>query len=112
MTARQLLDNWPEVADQVSSQRDDLQAVTLNDVVTTLDVDPVMTSEQEQNLVAYGRCRAICASAWSKPWSRSPRLPKSCARTTMMMSSWKRSRRSAGRHLNFRGAWRVARKNF
>ena len=32
---------------------DDLQAVTLNDVVTTLDVDPVVSLEQEQNLVAY-----------------------------------------------------------
>ena len=27
--------------------------MTLNDVVTTLDVDPVMSLEQEQNLVAY-----------------------------------------------------------
>jgi hypothetical protein len=53
VTARQLLDNWPNVAELVRSQRDDLQAVTLNDVVTTLDVDPVMTLEQEQNLVAY-----------------------------------------------------------
>ena len=53
VTARQLLDNWAEVAEQVRSQRDDLQAVTLNDVVTTLDIDPAMSLAQEQNLVAY-----------------------------------------------------------
>ena len=53
VTARQILDSWEEVASQVNSQRDDLQAVTLNDIVTTLEVDPVLTLEQEQNLVAY-----------------------------------------------------------
>ena len=53
VTARQILDNWAEVAGQVNNQRDDLQAVTLNDMVTTLEVDPVMILEQEQNLVAY-----------------------------------------------------------
>lgn len=53
VTARQILDSWEEVTSQVNNQRDDLQAVTLNDMVTTLEVDPVMTLEQEQNLVAY-----------------------------------------------------------
>jgi hypothetical protein len=53
VTARQILDSWEEVASQVNNQRDDLQAVTLNDIVTTLEVDPAMTLEQEQNLVAY-----------------------------------------------------------
>jgi len=53
VTARLILDNWAEVAVQVNNQRDDLQAVTLNDMVTTLEVDPAMTLEQEQNLVAY-----------------------------------------------------------
>ncbi len=53
ISARQVLDAWAEVADRVNNQRDDLQAVTLNDIVTTLEVDPVMTLEQEQNLVAY-----------------------------------------------------------
>jgi hypothetical protein len=53
VTARQVLDRWPEVAGQVAAQRDDLQAVTLNDVVTTLEVDPAMTQEQERHLVAY-----------------------------------------------------------
>ena len=53
VTARQILDSWAEVADLVKQQRDDLQAVTLNDVVTTLDLDAELTLEQEQNLVAY-----------------------------------------------------------
>ena len=37
----------------MNDQRDDLQAVTLNDIVTTLESEPVLTLEQEQNLVAY-----------------------------------------------------------
>jgi hypothetical protein len=53
VTARQLLDTWADVATAVSQQRDDLQAVTLNDVVTTLEVDPTLSLGQEQNLVAY-----------------------------------------------------------
>jgi len=53
VTARQVLDNWPAVAEQVQNQRDDLQAVTLNDLVSTLDVDPALTVEQERHLVAY-----------------------------------------------------------
>jgi hypothetical protein len=53
VTARQVLDGWPAVAERARAQRDDLQAVTFNDVVTTLAVDPALTSEQERHLVAY-----------------------------------------------------------
>ena len=53
VSARQVLDEWDAVADQVQRQRDDLQAVTLNDVVTTLETDPALTSGQERNLVSY-----------------------------------------------------------
>jgi hypothetical protein len=53
VTARQLLDSWPAVADRVRAQRDDLQAVTFNDVITTLAVDSALTPEQERHLVAY-----------------------------------------------------------
>jgi hypothetical protein len=53
VTARQVLDNWPTMAKQIRGQRDDLQAVTLNDVVTTLEVDPALTAEQEHHLVSY-----------------------------------------------------------
>ncbi len=53
ITAVQILHEWKDVADQVKAQRDDLQAVTLNDVVTTLMDDSVLTPEQERNLVDY-----------------------------------------------------------
>ncbi|MDT8442108.1 MAG: hypothetical protein RQ723_10650 [Desulfuromonadales bacterium] len=53
VTARQLLDDWDTVAGQVCAQRDDLQAVTLNDLVTTLEVDPALSPTQERHLVAY-----------------------------------------------------------
>ena len=53
VSARQVLDDWAEVAGQVVAQRDDLQAVTLNDLVTTLSVETALTIGQERNLVAY-----------------------------------------------------------
>ena len=53
VTARQVLDEWAQVAEQAGAQRDDLQAVTLNDLVTTLEVDATLTFEQERHLVAY-----------------------------------------------------------
>ena len=53
VTARQVLDGWPVVADRVRAQRDDLQAVTFNDVINTLAVDSALTPEQERHLVAY-----------------------------------------------------------
>ncbi|PLX78632.1 MAG: hypothetical protein C0614_08455 [Desulfuromonas sp.] len=56
VTARRLLDHWDEVKEQVRMQRDDLQAVTLSDLVTSLQVDPQLTADQEQNLVCYIAC--------------------------------------------------------
>ena len=53
LTAAEVLNDWPGVADQVAAQRDDLQAATLNDLITTLQVTPDMAAEQERNLVAY-----------------------------------------------------------
>jgi hypothetical protein len=53
VTGRQLLDQWADVAEQVTRQRDDLQAVTLNDLVTTLELDLALSPAQELNLVAY-----------------------------------------------------------
>ncbi|HKL25797.1 MAG TPA: hypothetical protein VJ910_06170 [Desulfuromonadales bacterium] len=53
LTARQVLDDWPAVADQAAVQRDDLQAATFNDLITTLEVDPVLTAPADTNLVAY-----------------------------------------------------------
>ena len=52
VTAREVLDGWPEVAERVSRQRDDLQAMTMNDVVTTLKTEGMLPA-WEENLVAY-----------------------------------------------------------
>lgn len=51
--ACRVLDDWESVAEQVRNQRNDLQAVTLNDVITTLEVDARLAPGQERNLVAY-----------------------------------------------------------
>jgi hypothetical protein len=53
ITARQVLDSWTSVADQAMLQRDDLQAVTFNDMVGTLELEPELTPDQERNLIAY-----------------------------------------------------------
>ncbi|WP_432823449.1 hypothetical protein [Trichloromonas sp.] len=53
VTAREILDSWDAVAGKVRAQRDDLQAVSMNDLVTSLEVAPQMTPEQEQNLINY-----------------------------------------------------------
>lgn len=53
VTARELLDRWPEVTERTAAQRDDQQAATLSDLVTTLQLEPRLSSEQERNLVGY-----------------------------------------------------------
>ena len=53
VTAREVLDNWPEVADRVAGQRDDLQAATMNDVVTTLRGAQGLEPAEEENLAGY-----------------------------------------------------------
>ena len=53
LTAAEVLDSWPAIADKAALQRDDLQAATINDLTATLQGAPAMTREQEQNLVAY-----------------------------------------------------------
>jgi hypothetical protein len=53
LTAAEVLDDWAAVADKASGQRDDLQAATINDLVSTLQAVPDMAEEQERNLVAY-----------------------------------------------------------
>ena len=53
VTAREVLDDWTAVAGRVAAQRDDQQAATLSEVVTTLQVEPGLTPEQERNLVSY-----------------------------------------------------------
>ncbi|BCS52045.1 hypothetical protein [Geobacter sp. SVR] len=53
LTAAEVLNAWPEVAARAENQRDDVQAATINDLVATLQVSPVLTPEQESHLVAY-----------------------------------------------------------
>jgi len=53
VTARQILDNWEQVAGQAIEQRDDLQAVTFNDMITTLELHPELSPTGETNLLAY-----------------------------------------------------------
>ncbi len=51
--AFEVFDHWEEVAQRVASQRDDLQAVTRQDVVATLEGGAQLTAVREVNLVNY-----------------------------------------------------------
>lgn len=54
--AREVLDNWPVVAEQAAGQRDDAQAATMNELLTLLQAATTVSGEQEENLVAYLDC--------------------------------------------------------
>ncbi len=56
VTAEEVLNRWPEVAERVALQRDDLQAATLNDLVATLQEEERLASPREEHLVAYIDC--------------------------------------------------------
>jgi hypothetical protein len=56
VTAEEVLDRWPDVAERAAKQRDDLQAATLNDLVATLQGGAGLGAEQEEHLVAYIDC--------------------------------------------------------
>ena len=53
LTAAEILNDWQQVAGQAEKQRDDIQAATINDLTSSLQVSPVLASDQEANLVAY-----------------------------------------------------------
>ena len=53
LTAAEVLNQWQLVADRAAEQRDDVQAATVNDLITTLQTSPTLEPEQEANLVAY-----------------------------------------------------------
>jgi hypothetical protein len=53
LTAEEILNNWAQVAEQAGLQRDDVQAASMSDLTTTLQVSPTLTAEQEGNLIAY-----------------------------------------------------------
>jgi hypothetical protein len=53
LTAREVLDQWSEVAERARFQRDDRQAATVSDLVATLQAAPELSDAGETNLVAY-----------------------------------------------------------
>ena len=53
LTALQVLNDWPRVAERATAQRDDVQAATINDLSATLQASPLLAGEQEEHLVAY-----------------------------------------------------------
>jgi hypothetical protein len=53
LTAAEVLNDWPQVADRAKLQRDDVQAATINDLSAVLHASPSLEEEQEENLVAY-----------------------------------------------------------
>jgi len=53
ITAAEILNDWPQVAERAAAQRDDVQAATINDLSATLQASPSLSDEQEDNMVAY-----------------------------------------------------------
>jgi hypothetical protein len=53
LTATEILNDWTTVAEKAEKQRDDIQAATINDLTATLETTPLLTPEQEANLVFY-----------------------------------------------------------
>ena len=53
VSAGEVLDHWPEVAERTRAQRDDLQAATMNELLMVLESRKGLATEQEDNLVAY-----------------------------------------------------------
>ena len=53
VTADEVLDRWFEVAQRTAAQRDDLQAATMNELLTVLSGRRDLAEEQEDHLVAY-----------------------------------------------------------
>ena len=54
LTAHEVLHDWSEaIAAKAAEQRDDLQAATINDLLTTLQITPQLDLEQETRLLAY-----------------------------------------------------------
>ena len=53
LMAGDVLDSWADVAERAASQRDDLQAATINDLVAFLRSATELAEHQEDNLVRY-----------------------------------------------------------
>ncbi|PLX96667.1 MAG: hypothetical protein C0622_14460 [Desulfuromonas sp.] len=53
LVADDILNRWNEIAEKAEQQRDDIQAATMSDLVTTLQNNPRINTTQQDNLVAY-----------------------------------------------------------
>ena len=53
LTASDILDRWPEMAERAGNQRDDQQAGTMNGLVAHLKIESSLSPSQEENLVNY-----------------------------------------------------------
>lgn len=53
LTALEILNHWDTVAGRAAEQRDDLQAATINNLITALQITPELDQTQEAHLVAY-----------------------------------------------------------
>lgn len=53
VSADEVLGEWQSVAGRVAAQRDDAQVVTMNEVITALQLEPQLDEARERNLVAY-----------------------------------------------------------
>jgi hypothetical protein len=56
ITAQEVLDSWESIAERAAAQRDDLQAATMNDLVTAVQGVEQLSEEQQVHLVAYIDC--------------------------------------------------------
>ena len=53
LSADEILDSWEQVAEQAAQQRDDVQAVSMSDLVARLQSDPDLNLQQQDALVGY-----------------------------------------------------------
>ncbi|PLX81668.1 MAG: hypothetical protein C0617_16385 [Desulfuromonas sp.] len=53
VTALEVLDRWDEVAPRVKEQRHDLQATTMSELVTVLEVESALDEAREAGLIGY-----------------------------------------------------------
>lgn len=53
LTAREILDRWPEVRARAGEQREDRHSVTIGSLVSHLRLDSELSAGQEENLVSY-----------------------------------------------------------
>ncbi len=54
LTASEVLDGWNSVvSERAAKQRDDLQAATMNDLITTLQISSKLEQSQEEHLIEY-----------------------------------------------------------